>query len=63
MDRLTGQPALPGGRILRSCVCDRTLHTYTVSPGVKWRPEGKYRLLPKACCRCPPDCLCHGGGE
>jgi len=48
---------------LRSCVCVRAIHTYTVVPGMKWNPRGSWRLLPKACCRCPEDCLCHGGGR
>jgi len=41
---------------LRSCVCDRPLHTYTVMLG-----NGE-RIQPRACCRCDSDCLCHGGG-
>ncbi len=48
--------------VLRSCVCDRPIHTYTLVPGVKVGNEKTWRLLPKACCRCPEDCLCHGGG-
>ncbi len=41
---------------LRSCVCTRALHNYLVMPGDDLRSP---RLLPKACCRCPEDCLCH----
>lgn len=40
---------------LRSCVCDRPIHTYTLVPGVK------DRIRSRSCCRCDPDCLCHGG--
>ena len=59
MDREVGQ-----GVIFRSCVCDRPIHSYTLIPGVRYKDEStSWRQIPKACCRCPPDCLCHGGGR
>jgi len=44
--------------IHRSCVCNRDLHNYTVRP----IPPGTMdkRVVPKYCCRCEEDCLCHG---
>lgn len=41
---------------LRSCLCNRPIHNYAVSPG-----NGD-RIQERACCRCLEDCLCHGGG-
>ena len=43
-------------RRLRSCVCARSIHNYTVMPG-----NGD-RVRARACCRCPEDCLCHMPG-
>lgn len=62
MDRVAAQRVAWQG--LRSCVCIRPIHTYTLIPGVRYKDERtSWRQIPKACCRCPEDCLCHGGGE
>ena len=43
---------------LRSCVCNRPLHTYTLVPAERGR-QGGLLQVDKTCCRCPKDCLCH----